>query len=266
MLENRKPVNYLEMFPRSIQVAIFGELDHNTGLYKSELLNALPELRRAGFTHLAMEMLPIFLQKELSRYPANKGKVKAFLTKYWQWGSDANVMAFLKIIDKAHSLGMKIVGLDLAPEEHAKYDTCSTDELYNLNGKVCANSSHLERNKVWTNLMHDLAQKGARIVAFMHHWHAVENLYFETGVKELLAQKNIKSATIRMIHPNVYINTAKSRCMTQEESKNEGIAGMWPVITQAYEKGVKHERFYVKGELSAWSRGEDYIVYLPCTD
>lgn len=118
MVAIKRPVNYLEMFPRNIQVAIFGESTHHQQAYKTELMESLPELKRAGFTHLALEMLPFTIQDKLNRRPKNKHLIKDYIMNVWYRGNEGATLSIFKLIDRAHNIGMKIVGLDISLEEY----------------------------------------------------------------------------------------------------------------------------------------------------
>ncbi len=255
MLNSRKPVDYATMLPENISVVFFGEMSHNTHAYKTEILNALPELKRIGFTHLALEMFPKNLQDELNAFFAKGEKAKElknFLSEYWAWGGDQTANLYFKIIDNARILGLKIVGLDMPYDEHQQFDTCPVSTL----SQPCKQSSHLARNHVMAEMIQGIVKKGGRCIAFMHYLHAVKRGEFETGVQTLLNQKGITNKTIKLLHPEVQKGD-QAYCM-----KNDN--GDYPTIEEAFEKGIQKEKFYIQGKLSSWSRGEDYIVYLPC--
>lgn len=258
MLDTRKPVKYSEMLPSNISVAFFGEISHNTHAYKLELLQALPELKRIGFTHLALEMFPKNLQGELKAFSKkgdNAKLLKSFLEEYWNWGGDQSADLYFKLIEKARLLGMKIVGLDMPYDQHQKFDICSADDLIN---KTCKQSSHLARNRVMADIIQSITNKGGRCIAFMHYLHAVTRSDFETGLRTLLNEKNIMSKTIKLVHPEVQKGD-KTFC-----SPREGKDSDFPTIKEAFRISAHKEKFYIRGKLSSWSRGEDYIVYLPC--
>ncbi|WP_221794329.1 ChaN family lipoprotein [Oceanobacter mangrovi] len=256
MLETRRPVNYQEMLPRNIEVAIFGEVSHNTNIYKIEFLKALPELKRRGFTHLGMEMFPANLQSELNKFSntaSGSKELAEFLEENWSWGNGSNSVLYFKIIEKARSLGIKIIGLDLPYDQHQQYDTCNSKQL---SDGTCKQSSHLARNIFMTDLIANITNHGGRCIAFMHYYHAVYISDFEAGIKNLLDNRHIQNKVIKLLHPEFYQDSQPVCGLKSDKDA--------PTIVAAYDEFASNESFYIKGYLSSWNRGEDYIVFLPC--
>lgn len=160
---------------------------------------------------------------------------------------------YAKMIKKARDCGMKIIGLDLLQDQFQQFDTCTADEL--LNTGQCTQSSHLVRNQIMATIIETVVRKGGRCVAFTHYYHAVKKYEFETGIKALLDRQGISTKTIRLIHPDFGFDDCASTAPSESG---------FPILIQAYEHSVEKERFYIDAHLSSYSRGEDYIVYLPC--
>jgi len=262
MLASRQPVNYAKMLPRTVPVALFGEMSHYNSAYQLEIIEILPELKSLGFTHLALEMIPYDEQEKLNNFyksDANAKELQEFIEGHWSWGEDNPIPAhkmLFKIIETARSLDMKIVGLDMPVDQHKQYDICTTDEMFY--DKTCKQSSHLARNHVMTNIIEDIVKNGGRCIAFMHYFHAVFRHEFETGIGMLLKQKGIKSITIQLQHPNYGFGECEPG---YTPNTDHGIT----VISEAFRLSADKERFYIEGHLtSVGFRGHDYTVFLPC--
>ena len=60
-------VNYRTMAGNA-RLVMLGESSHNTAGYKYEAIKTLKQLKGAGFTHFAMEMLPRSMQEKIEFY------------------------------------------------------------------------------------------------------------------------------------------------------------------------------------------------------
>ncbi|MBD1555664.1 hypothetical protein HC752_01780 [Vibrio sp. S9_S30] len=107
-----KEVKYLNVsYPSMVKdsrLVIFGEGSHSIPHYKEEVIRALPILKGMGFTHLAMEMLPVSLQEKVDLY--NKtGKGEQHLVdhfnRHWAHGMPAaeNAARYYKIVVQARN-------------------------------------------------------------------------------------------------------------------------------------------------------------------
>ncbi len=66
-------VNYKTMAGNA-RLVIIAESSHNPLSYKYEAVKALKQLKTAGFTHFAMEMLPLYIKDKIEFYQRT-GKV-----------------------------------------------------------------------------------------------------------------------------------------------------------------------------------------------
>jgi len=60
-------VNYKTMAGNA-RLVMLGESSHNPAIYKYEAIKALRQLKTAGFTHFAIEMLPRSMQEKIEFY------------------------------------------------------------------------------------------------------------------------------------------------------------------------------------------------------
>ncbi|MDA9004095.1 hypothetical protein N9J26_01250, partial [bacterium] len=161
---------------------------------------------------------------------------------------------YFKMIEAARKLGMSIIGLDLLRDQYQHLDTCTIEQLHKAN--QCTQSSHLVRNQIMSNILETVVKKGGRCVAFTHYYHAVHNYKFETGIQSLLNAQGVSNKTIRLIHPDFGYGECENYTPSEES---------FPVLNEAFKHSAEKERFYIEGKQSTFSRGEDYIVFLPCS-
>jgi hypothetical protein len=127
-----KPSSWIEEIPSTRNIIIVGDI-HTEKQPKEILMKALPDLRRRGFENLAMEFIPS--DKETSE------KVQKFLEN----GENSDEIKklfpdqaeeFIRIMQIAHSLGMKIVGIDYSQDLKTKTE----DELKTTIDNIVTNS------------------------------------------------------------------------------------------------------------------------------
>lgn len=121
-----EPVNYGEL-AKGKQIVAIGESSHTTIMYKTEMTNsALTELHSHGFNILALEALNSSekTKKLLKQYADTEGEgtqaIFSEVQKHFDQ-QDLQTKQYINIISKAHSLKMKIIGLDLPKEKQNKY-------------------------------------------------------------------------------------------------------------------------------------------------
>ena len=186
-------VNYRTMAGNA-RLVMLGESSHNTAGYKYEAIKALKQLKGAGFTHFAMEMLPRSMQEKIDFYQrTGKGfrEIQQYFDENWAWGYLVP-KAYGELAKAARDIGLKIIALDISQQIMEAMDKeCSYDQYI---GGDCL-STHTRRNKIWAdNIAGVLNQsKANRIVAFMHRWHAVQASNYEPGLDTLMPIRGINS-------------------------------------------------------------------------
>lgn len=181
-----KPVDYEKMLGKDTQVAIFAE-SHPIDEVRSELGRQIPELKRMGFTHLALEALPASRQGMIENYYAGKVSDDALLAAVkTDWGWSPHTYKYL--IETAKQNGMKVLATDLREES-----TSATSRL--VNGTVSVRD--LRREAQWVQIIGDTLkeQPDARIASLAGMKHTVFDPSTERYTT-LLGQKNIRHKVI----------------------------------------------------------------------
>ncbi|MBI3549072.1 MAG: ChaN family lipoprotein [Elusimicrobia bacterium] len=81
-----------------------------------ELASSMDRLREAGITHITLEMLPADAQPWLDRFHADgscRGTIREHMERFWQDGPDDLADAYLQLLDRARSAGIKAVAMDI---------------------------------------------------------------------------------------------------------------------------------------------------------
>ena len=186
-------VNYKTMAGNA-RLVMLGESSHSAAGYKYEAIKAIRQLKAAGFTHFAMEMLPRYMQEKIDFYQrTGKGfdSIQQFFDKYWFHGY-FTAHAYAELVKASRDLGLKIVALDVYIETMEVMDSvCPSAKA--LTGKCF--DAHTFRNALWAyNLARILKSSNQnKIVAFMSRWHAVKNLKYQIGVDSLIKEHGIQN-------------------------------------------------------------------------
>jgi len=112
--------------------------------------------------------------------------------------------------------------------------------MYRKKSINCKKSLHGERNKYMVDRIIEHTGKGARIVSFMHYWHARTRSSIEPGIKILLQKKGLSPIFISLVG-----GPGKPAFPTAIDARNDH---------------QDQTRFYVKG---IGADRADYIVHLP---
>ncbi|WP_278404574.1 ChaN family lipoprotein [Pseudoalteromonas ruthenica] len=231
-----KDVNYRKM-AGSARLILLAESSHNPVIYKHEAIKALRQLKAAGFTHFAMEMLPRSMQEKILQYQqTGKGfkEIQRYFDENWAWGYLVP-KAYGELAKAAQDIGLKIVALDISQEMMAKFDKECVYKEYE-NGQCL--STHTRRNKIWAdNITAILNQsKSNRLIAFMHRWHAVQASEYEPGLDTLMQERGISN--IRLID---YIGGIS--CLSQRHCEGESTETETLKQQYFYREGFPHKHF-----------------------
>lgn len=184
-------VNYKTMAGNA-RLVMLGESSHSIASYKYEAIKAIKQLKAAGFTHFAIEMLPKNMQEKIDFYQrTGKGfnVIQQYFDKYWTHGY-LTPHAYGELVKAARDIGMKIVALDVSVETMDIMDSiCPTEQMKENN---CFDS-HTFRNALWAVNLATILNKSSqnKVVAFMSRWHAVENAKYQLGIDSLIKEHGI---------------------------------------------------------------------------
>ena len=219
-------VNYKTMAGHA-RLVMLGESNHNTAGYKYEAIKAIKQLKAAGFTHFAIEMLPQSMKEQVAFYQrTGKGfeVIQRYFNDNWAWGYLVPY-AYGELVKAARTAGLKIVALDMTLEQMASLDAaCSSD---NAEAGICKDT-HTKRNDSWTNNIVSIIKESNqhRVVAFMHRWHAVEAASYQEGIDTLIQKQGI--------HNVVFVDFIGGMLCLTEKDCRKGSAEDTPLKQQYF--------------------------------
>lgn len=239
-ISEKTDVDYSSMWSSTDKVLFIGE-HHTKPAEEKEFLENMDGFKTQGATHIGLEMFQSDIQPLLDMYMAESGRVsltslklKMYLNKYWgEYGSEG-VDGYMKIVEKAKSLGLKIVAFDMPMEG----DT-TTPEAMKM------------RNVYWADTLSKVieADPEARIVALGGDEHLGYKKP-EPSVNELLLQKGIPSTSLILLGGEKRLEGSSQ----DEESK----------IYDLVKKGnLEKSRFSLDVRKLPGARNADYYVHMP---
>lgn len=185
-IEKQQYPSYHEHIPPGTQAFLLGE-NHTDNKRKKEMRAKLEELHSLGFGALAMEAFDQSYQPMLDRYAQASAEERVRLRKTiihdldWRWYEIGNALAgrhFMRIVDKALRLGMRIIALDI-PEEDP------------------------ERENKMTALVEQNLQAGEKIAIFIGNNHLKDS---PSSLAGKLAQDSVGVAARRTDEANSWAN------------------------------------------------------------
>lgn len=245
----RYTVDYSKMISPSTKVVLFGEDVHTRAKLIHEFVLAMPILKKRGFTHVGLEMLPSKYNEKLKKYVqsgVHATNLYNYLNKFWS-SNNGRPNGYIEIIKKARQLKMQLIGLDWHPDDIKKYEVC-----HDKQASACRAPSHLARNKHMAKQI--IAHLGAnkKIIAYTHYNHTrtIRPLAqpipgFDVsgiGIKGLLMQKNLNPLFIKLVGGG---RSGRS------SSK---------MINDAIHDNVDNTRFYIRGK--GGKSEPDFLVHL----
>ncbi|RZF83632.1 hypothetical protein EXT46_04880 [Pseudoalteromonas sp. CO325X] len=192
-----KDVDYKKM-AGSARLILLAESSHNPASFKYEAIRALKQLRQAGFTHFAMEMLSHDMHERLTYFQkTGKGfeSIKNHFKTNWDWGHGV-ANGYSQLAQHAHKLGMKLVALDVPAHIITLMEQECSDKK--IKAEVC-DDAHQVRNDVWANLIASLLEDSSKnkVIAFMHRFHAIRAGKYREGLDTLMITRGVHN--IRLI-------------------------------------------------------------------
>lgn len=198
-------LDYSNAWDANSKAILFGEC-HTDFSAKSEVAKAIPKLRKLGATHLCMEMLEQVDQALIDAYMNGKCpryKIKnLFASEKWGWNGQAGAEGYMQIVDAAKRAGMKLVALDLTPEQREKqiaartkitYEPAVQSKLLKTFVKPIARESKPSdtevREESWTNKIVGIAEvnKSAKFVVYAGSAH--NSFWTDGGMSKRLADR-----------------------------------------------------------------------------
>jgi uncharacterized iron-regulated protein len=230
MSQINKDVNYKKI-AGDARLVMIGESSHSTEAYKYEAMKALKQLKAAGFTHFAIEMLPRIMQESIDFYQRTGNGfnvIQKYFDQYWTHGYLVP-HSYGELVKTARTVGLKIIALDITVDEMSMLDdACSYD---NAKAKLCFDT-HTKRNISWASTIGNILKESNqnRVVAFMSRWHAVEAAAFQEGLDTLVKKQGVRK--VRFID---YIGGIT--CLSERDCRN----------TSNENSDLKQEYFYREG-------------------
>jgi len=214
---------------KKFKAVIIGEVSHFNRALQREAARSLSELKKAGFRHVGLEMLPRDIDVK------NSDKMLHHTGEYY----DGHAV----VIQEALRLNMTILPLDMPYDKQSTYQ--DEDTLYTARNQWMANAAIKEINN------------GSKIVLYMHYGHSINgtashNIPDANGIKYMLSNAGIPTLNIQLMGGPL-TNLANEQCTPKRRLSTSVLA---------QRDGVQNKLFSVPG-----NQGVDHIVHLPqnCT-
>jgi len=229
--KHKEPINYAELWKKETPVLFIGER-HTLKSDKDEIIKSLPEFKKLGVTHLAMEMLQEKQQKIIDDYLAGKvarDKVLKIFKNGWNKGPGIPEK-YMELIDAAKSNGIRILAIDL----YTKYDT----------GKFFR-----KRNTNWARIAEAiLKDKKARILFYCGQSHSGYNKV-DDSANEILKKIGIKSKVVEFAGGEI--------------ASDDPYFFVDKIAKAAQNLKIDQKKFGLRINSNDDVRGMDYVIHLP---
>lgn len=179
LAQQRGTIEYGTLY-KVVPVVFFGE-GHSNISAKNELIENITTLKKAGLTHLAMEMFPKALQVEIDRYylsVKNRETLLRHLQEHWNHG-EGTPEKYLAIVDAAKIEGIKVIGIDNTSVEQGQ-------------------AGIVEQNREWAKTIASIIakQQGAKLAVYGGLGHIVYSPFVSSVNQELLKTYHIPSISV----------------------------------------------------------------------
>ena len=130
------PTDWSKIVTPATEVLVLGE-SHPRENAKGLIIGVLSKLKAQGFTHLAMEVLGADIQTDVDDYletGRKREKLEEYICKHYCWSPNA-VELYLKMIDQAKKLGIRVVGIDSPNSNKDPEMAAEVDHLFSHQGQ-----------------------------------------------------------------------------------------------------------------------------------
>lgn len=112
------------------------------------LIDHLDTFRETGVEILFVEMVPRSKQHLIDRLPHTGGELEEFLGEHWNWGYEGPFPhPYLELVQTAKERGLKVVGIDIDPEDNPRGGRYIIDRIRRVNRKwVGVINEYIENN------------------------------------------------------------------------------------------------------------------------
>lgn len=161
------------------KVTLLGE-HHKDNAAKEHVAEYAKNMKDAGATHFAVEMIPQKMQPTLDKFMKGdkeaRKEIQDYLNKTWDQSYPGTGEKYMKMLDAVKDSGLKIVGMDInghidkGEKGRTERDQAWANSISNIlkndpNAKVVAygGSAHFERNTAWTKSTNELLKDNHKI-------------------------------------------------------------------------------------------------------
>ncbi|MFH1638620.1 MAG: hypothetical protein ABIB71_09400 [Candidatus Woesearchaeota archaeon] len=241
---HRQEVDYSKIWPSDIPVMILGE-KHTNRSPKDELISMLPDFKKMGMTHLALEVFYDIEQPIIDKFydgKVKRGKLESLLSRV----TLGDIKQDVSMVVVANKNGIKTLGIDL-----------------DLGGSITGWMvfSTLEtRNRNWTDIIIKTLEENprARIAVYAGADHNGFGLSLGATVNEMLLEEGIKSVNVDYVGCEIY---------NLDEKEGEYINFLRDIFDEiaksAKQLGIDKQKFMIPLDSSVKPRDADYIIHLP---
>lgn len=223
------------------RVLFFGEFHDNRPI-KIEIIENIEGLKRAGITHMALEMLEAEDKPVIDAYmkgDVSKDEISKLLDKCRTCYPGIRADYF-KIIEKAKEMGLGIVPLDTFPKLPDGKDRESINAFFRG-----IDASYPERNMQWANIINEKIKENEtnKVLVLCGSAHSAHNHTRDTAL-DILLGKGVKATSVTFSGDlgefDVYDNLIKAATVN----------------------GINDERFMIKLSDHRPNRTADYVVHM----
>lgn len=235
--KHRESVDYAKLWEKETPVLFVGER-HTLMSDKDEIIKYLPEFKKLGMTHFAMEMLREDQQKIIDDYLAGK-VTRDEVLKIFKDGWDKRPgipEKYMELFDAAESNGIHILAIDLYTDS-SEYGTAEFFRKRNANWARIAESA--------------LKDKEARILFYCGQSHSGYSRV-DDSANEILEKMGIKSKVIEFAGGEV--------------APRDAHFFVDKVAKTAQTLKIGREKFGLRIKSDDDVRGMDYVIHLPQTE
>jgi hypothetical protein len=201
-------IDYSEVIDGSTQVLVFGET-HFTDAHRNELIRALPELKKLGFGHLALEAMPSSKQDLVADYMRGRlTRVEFIAAIKSTWGHKPE--SYVQLIDAALAENIEVVFLDSDKEPSARPIDVKAPNWQELEeqAREMRRQDRSRREEHWMNVLSALLRRdqNSRVIMLVGSNHTATSAV-TAPVPLRLSARNIRSTTIALEGGDVFIDS-----------------------------------------------------------
>lgn len=233
--QHRESVNYEKIWAQDKPVVFVGER-HTLKSDKDEIINNLPELKKMGLTHVAMEMLLEEHQPVIDDYFSGKTDQRQLLKIFADgWNKRPGIAEkYMEFVDVLKAHNIQLLGID----------------LYTATAEYGTGEFFKKRNENWARLIAGVIKKDvrAKVLVYNGQSHSGYNMVDDSANEILNNAYNLPSTTVEFAGGQI---TSDNNFFVDKIGK------------AAQNLKIDKTKFGLPIDAQAEVREADYIIHLP---